>query len=538
MQKGNEQNYLKGAAILAATTIFVKVVGAIYKIPIFNVMDDEGIGVFQTTYNVYALILTIASAGVPVALSRMISAASATGRMGLVKRYYSVALPAFAAIGVFAMSMMFFCSGSIAGLMNNSLAAPGIRVLAPAVFFICILAVYRGYTQGFQNMMPTASTQVVEVLCKAAVGIVVALWLSRRGYDTSIVSGGAIAGVTIGLGLCIPLMMWHKRKTDRRIAPAGQGEDLPGRLAIFAKLMKVAIPITIGSSFMQIMIVIDNSVVLGRIQSGLGLAEKDASALYGLFTRALTIYNFPSALVVPVSISIMPAISAALAKKQHGEARDIMRSSLKLVNLLALPAAAGIMALASPIMQSLYNDPGKVTATILTILGAASFFVCFQLISTAILQANGHERLAMISFPVGGALKIAINYYLVATPGVGIVGPAIGTFTCFFVISAMNVCFIIAKVKDRPSFLAVIAKPLLCTALMAASAYGTYSLVIAVASGTMGTGRAAITLYLAISILAACLVYAVLVIVTGTVTRDDLRLIRKGDKIADMLRIK
>ena len=543
MQEYKKQNYLKGAAILAAATVFVKVIGAVYKIPIFNVMSDAGIGAFQATYNIYALVLTIATAGIPVALSRMVSSASALGHMSLVKRYFSVALPAFTLIGVAAMSGMFFFAGTIAGLMNNSLAAPGIRVLAPAVFFACVMAVYRGYTQGFQKMGPTAASQVVEVLCKAAFGIAIAFWLSSRNYETAIISAGSITGVTIGMGLCVPLLIRYKRIQDRSVLPAdiaadGAADALPSRMGVFAKLMKVSIPITLGSSFMAIMIVIDNSVVNGRLQSGLGLSEYDASALYGLYTRALTVYNFPSALVVPVSISIMPAIAAALAKRENQEAVGIMQSSVKLVNLLALPAAAGIMALAGPIMISLYNDPAPVTAAILTILGAASFFVCFQLITTAILQANGHERLAMISFPVGGVIKITINYFLVAIPEIGIIGPSVGTLTCFFVISAMNICFIIAKVKNRPKFRILFAKPLLCTILMAVSAFGAYGLIYRFGSALIGTSRAAMSVFLGLSIMIAVFVYGVLVIVTRTVTREDMKLLPKGEKLANMLKIR
>ena len=564
LQGQQKQNYLKGAAVLAAATIFVKLVGAVYKIPIFNILGNAGVGAFQTTYDIYALIMTIAIAGVPVALSRMVSAASAKGDSGLVKRYFSVALPAFILIGLTAMSLMFFFADSLAGLMNNSLAAPGIRVLAPAVFFVCIIAVYRGYTQGFQNMIPTAMSQVVEVISKMAFGLIVALWLARREYGTDIVSAGAIMGVTIGLGLCIPLLIWYKQRLDRRLGvqppPSADGtpfvregglqpsqdgdldevpqEKLPGRWQVFASLMKVSIPIALGAAFMHIMVVIDSSVVRGRLQSALGLTEYEASSQFGIYTLGMSIFNLPSALVIPIAISIIPAISSAIARSRGDEANSIMQSSVKLVNLLALPAAAGLMVLASPIMFSLYNDTAQVTSTVLTILGSASFFVCFQLISTAILQANGFERLAMLSFLAGGVLRIVVNYFLVAIPQVGIIGQAIGTFLCFLVISIMNITFIIVKVKDRPNFRAVFAKPLLCAALMAVAVYGSYTLISFIGSGFIGTGRTAVTLYLALSIFFSALVYIVLIIVTRTVTREDLKLVPKGEKLAKLLKIK
>jgi len=215
LQESNEQKYLKGAAILAAASIFVKIIGAIYKIPIFNILDDEGRGSFQVTYNVYTLILTISTAGVPAALSRLVSSANAGGKARLVKRYFSTALPAFILIGLIAMLAMFIFADAFAGLMNDSLAAPGIRVLAPAVFFACVISVYRGYAQGHENMVPTAASQVVEVVCKAVFGIAAAMWLRSMGSAMHIVSAGAIMGVTIGLGLCVPLLIWFKGKIGR-----------------------------------------------------------------------------------------------------------------------------------------------------------------------------------------------------------------------------------------------------------------------------------------------------------------------------------
>jgi len=538
LQETKKQNYLKGAAILAAASIFVKIIGAIYKIPIFNILDEEGTGDFQVTYNIYTLILTIATAGIPVALSRMVSAADASGKTSLVKRYFSVALPAFSLIGVAAMLVMFFGADTFTGLLNNSLAAPGVRVLAPAVFFACIIAVYRGYAQGFGNMIPTAASQVVEVICKAAFGIAAAMWLAGAGYESHIVSAGAILGVTVGLGLCVPLLVWYKKKLDREIPPGGDTSETPKWLGVFGKIMKVSIPITLSASFMSIMVVVDMGIVLGRLQSALMYTEQEARALYGLYTRGLTIYNLPPSIVVPISVSIVPAIAAALARRQSGEARGIMQSSIKLVNLIAMPAGAGLIVLAFPILAALYNDSNSLTGTVLMILGAASVFVCIQYITTAILQANGHERVSLITFPIGAAIKIAIVYTLAGNPDFGIIGSPIGTLSCFVAISVLNITFILVRVKERPKFGAVFIKPLFCSAAMAAVAYCVYNLLYWIGSGIIGTGRLAVVAYLAVTILVALAVYTVLIIITRTVTVEDMKLVPKGEKLSKLLRIR
>jgi len=538
--EAKRQSFLKGAAILAAASIIVKIIGAIYKLPLFQdgVLGVEGTGDFQVTYSVYTLILTISTAGIPAALSRLVSSAAAGGDTKLVRRYFSVALPAFTLIGVAAMVVMFVFADEFARLMNNSMAAQGIRVLAPAVLFACIISVYRGYAQGFENMIPTAVSQIVEVICKAVFGIALALWLVNMAYESHIVSAGAIVGVTIGLGLCIPLLVWYKRRMDRKLHVSSDAEGLPKRMDVFGKIMKVSIPITISASFMAIMVVIDNSIVLGRLQSALLYSENEARALFGIYSRGLAIYNLPPSLVVPVSVSIIPAIAAAIARKREGEAGVIMQSSVKLVNLLAMPASAGMMVLATPIMTALYNDSQQLTAQILIILGASAFFVCLQYVTTAILQANGHERVALMTFPVGAALKIALGYILAGNPNFGIIASPIGTLACFIVISALNIVFIKARVKERPKFSGVFIKPLICSMVMAGAAYIVYELLSRLASGIIGTGRLAVTLCLGAAIVAGVAVYGILIIKTRTITMEDMKLVPKGERLAKLLRIK
>jgi len=539
LQESKKQNYIKGAAILAAASIFVKIIGAVYKIPILRILDDEGRGSFQVTYNVYTFLLVLSTAGVPAALSRLISSAAASGKAGLAKRFFSVSLPAFIIIGAVAMLIMFLFAEALAGLMGDSLATPGIRVLAPAVFFACIISVFRGYAQGHENMIPTAVSQVIEVLSKAAFGIVAALILTGMGYAMHIVSAGAIMGVTIGLGLCVPLLTWYKRKLDRTLPAVSDSEELPGKLHVLGRLFKVSIPITLSASMMAIMTFIDTAVVMGRLQTGaLMLTEAGARSEFGIYALSLSIYTLPLALIVPLSISIIPAIAAARAKKQATEAERIMQSSVKLVNLLAMPAAAGLMVLATPIMITLYDDSRQLTSTILVILGAASLFTCLQYITTAILQANGHERIALMTFPVGAVVKIALSYILVANANVGILGSPIGTLACFAIIVLLNIVFIKIKVREKLGFITNTLKPLACTIVMTAVVYFVYEGVSRLGSAVIGTGQKAVIVYLGIAVLIGVSVYAVMIVVTRTITKEDFAYVPKGEKLAKLLRVK
>jgi len=544
MQEAKKSNFLKGAAILAATGVFVKIIGAIYQIPILRELGDEGAGYFHVTYMVYAFILAISTAGVPVAMSRLVSSAAARGDNALIKRYFSVAMPAFIMIGLVAMLLMYFFADNIADLMNTSLAAYSIRVLSPAVFFVCIIAVYRGYAQGFGNMVPTAASQVVEVVSKAAIGIAVVFYLSHLNYEAQFLSAGAITGVTIGLGLCIPLMMWYKGRMDDGMRDEPSPCPVPSRMRTFLRIMKVCIPISLSASFMSIMGVIDTGVVSDRLQNALMLTESEAIAQFGIFRKGLSIYNLPPSLVVPLAVSIIPAIAGVVAQNNKKEASSIVQSSAKLTNLFAMPACAGIMVLAGPILKALYYDPTQTPetfatmTTILVILGAASYFVCFQHLTIAVLQANGYERVALMTFPVGAAVKIALSYFLVGNPNIGIIGSPIGTLACFAIIVSLNVIFITVKVKERFKIISGFLKPLICAGIMAGVSYLTYEGVRYLGSGYLGTGNAAVVIYLAAAIIVGVVVYATLVILTRAITKDDLSHIPKGEKLAKLLRVK
>jgi len=308
--------------------------------------------------------------------------------------------------------------------------------------------------------------------------------------------------------------------------------------------MKVSIPISLSASFMSIMGVIDTSVVSNRLQNALMLTESEAIAQLGIFRKGLSIYNLPPSLIVPLAVSIIPAIAGAVAQKNKKEASSIVQSSAKLMNLFAMPACAGIMVLAGPILNALYYDPSQTPeafatmTTILVILSVASYFVCLQHLTIAVLQANGYERVALMTFPAGAAVKIAISYFLVGNPNFGILGSPIGTLVCFSIIVTLNVIFITVKVKERFKLISGFLKPLLCAVIMAGVSYLTYKGAEYLGSDSLGTGNTAVVIYLATAIIAGVVVYAALIVLTRAITRDDLSHVPKGDKLAKLLRVK
>ncbi len=538
MAEAKKQNYLKGAAILAATVAITKVIGFIYKIPLYNLLGDEGTAHFQVTYTIYNLLLTISTAGVPVALSRLISAARAMDRPMQARRYYNVGMAVFGLMGILGTLVMLFFAQPMADFMGDSQVSLAVRFLSPAVFFACLVSVLRGYSQGYNDMLPTAISQIMEVLCKLIFGLAIAWYFAKLGKDSPTVAAGAIVGVTIGLGVSVPIMMIYKKGIARR-NPDGAVLDRPKSYGeTLWEIVRVGVPITIGSSIMNIITLIDTKLVLERLQVGAGFSYDDAVVMYGVYSKGLTLFNLPSAFITPIAVSVVPVISAAIARKLRGELKGTVESCMKLTNLIAMPAGVGLAVLAQPIFTVLYPNSNEKGPMLLSMLGIASYFVCTYIITNSVLQASGHEKLSLMALPVGGIVKIGVNVVLVGMSGVNIAGAPIGTISCYVCITLINLYFIGKKLSERPNLVKITLRPLICAALMGVGAYGTYGLLHKFLFSAMGGGRIGAVFCLGGAIGVGVVVYGVLIIALGAITREDMLLLPKGEKLARILRIK
>ncbi len=529
MAKERRQNFIGGAAILAAAVAVTKVIGALYKIPLGNLLDKEGMAHFYVAYNIYNLLVILSTAGLPLALSRMVSQANALGRVNQRRRVFRVALVLFFAIGAACSSVMLLFPQQLAQLLHDSKAAAAIVSLSPSVLCVCLIAAIRGYTQGQGNMKPTAASQIIESLCKLVVGLTLAWALLGRGYSSDIAAAGAIAGVSVGSLLSLLVLSWYLVRSRSKKA----GSDLPqSRREIAGDLLRIGVPITIGAGGMSCITLLDQMLVMGTLQDTLGLSEAAATALYGEYTFGMTLFNLPSSFIYPVTVSLIPAIGASLARSDRAGACRSTESAFRLTALLALPAGVGLSVLAGPILDLLYPavpETAAAAAYHLSVLGIACIFVCLMVLTNGVLQAYGKEYIPVFTLLCGGALKIAANYVLVARQDIGIKGAPVGTLCCYALITVLNLIAIHRCIPQRPDYFRVFLPPMAATALMALAARGSYSFLLRV------LGSSGLAVLLAIG--AAVMVYAVAAILLGTVTRQDLLAIPKGEKIADFLRI-
>ena len=611
--------FFGGAAILAVGILVVKLIGMFYKIPLLNIIGEQGSADFNNAYNIYSVLLTISTAGLPVAVSKLVSEADALGRRNQVRRTFRLALALFLILGVLSFLVMFFGSEQLAGLMNDSMAAPGIRALAPAVICVGCLSAFRGYAQGHGSMTPTAVSQIIEALCKLTVGLGLAYWLVGHGADASHAAAGAITGVTVGTIVALAYMLMNFLVT--RGQESQLSDDQPEEAsAILKNLLMIAVPITISSSMVGIVTVIDTSLVQGQLQRALlenqdtwnlygnfvdftsleealsawQAALPDGSAvsmslldqyaaqaealrdqqsaltdlqsaslelhaalenisrtLYGNYSGALNIYNLPTSLMAAVTAAVIPAVSGALARRDRRGAGRITGSALRISALAACPMAVGLFVLGEPIMALIFpNLNPQLAGPLLSTLGLATLFVCMMLVCNSILQAHGFVSLPVIIMVAGGVVKIITNYNVVIQPTIGIYGAPMGNILCFALCMTLDLVVMSRVIPRRPKYIQVFAKPLAASALMGLGAWAVHGLMSKLFEATgifmsadpvthevLGlsrTGNAAATL---LAILVAVVIYGVLVIALRAITKDDLMLMPKGEKIARMLHL-
>ena len=539
-QTQKQNSFFGGAAILAAGILIVKLIGMFYKIPLINIIGEAGAADFNNAYNIYAVLLTVSTAGLPVAVSKLVSEANALNRRNQVRRTFRLALVLFLTLGLISFLVMF----SLAGMMNDSKAAAGIRALAPAVVCVGCLAALRGYSQGHSNMAPTSVSQIIEALCKLVVGLGLAFWLVKQGKDPDVAAAGAITGVTVGTVVALVYMVLDFFLSRGR--EDTHGTDRPDSAgSILANILKIAVPITLSSSMVGIVTVIDSSLVQGQLQSALNLTEKASRTLYGNYSGALNIYNLPTSLMAAITASVIPAVSAALARRDRRGAARITGSALRITALLSFPMGVGLFVLGTPIIRLLFPSLNvEVAGPLLSTLGIATPFVCMVLVCNSVLQAHGFINLPVIVMVLGGIVKIVNNYNLVGA--IGIAGAPVGNILCFGLALVLDLVVITRVIPNRPRLLPIFVKPAIASAIMGGAAWAVYGLLsrILTAEQVNEAGETirvvsrmgnALGIFLAIAV--AGVVYLVLVVAIRAISKDDLALMPKGDKLARLLRL-
>ncbi len=534
MSKRTGQTFFFGAILLMASNILVKVIGACFRIPLTNIIKTEGMAYFNAAYTIYVMFYNISTAGIPVAVSRMVSASVTKGNFKEAQKIFRISLNLFLVIGTVGTAVMMLGSKAFASNAEMPDAYLAILAIAPTVFFICVSSAYRGFFQGNSDMIPTAVSQVIEAVGKLGIGLFAAIYLTRLGTNSHVTAAFVISGVSIGVALSMFYAMAEKIKYNASSENKKRLSECPlaprPSNVILRELVVTAIPITLASSIMGLTNMVDMMFMTPQLIST-GLTEKAATSFYGTYSSmVIPLLNLVPPFIYPFAISAIPAVSAAVTQGDKPKAFSNIESAFRNCALISIPCAIGMGTAAKGIVDMLFVDEIIVSGTneyssvtlaspALSLVSASIMFLGIIAITNAVLQAFRLERYTIIATVSGIAVKLVVTYFATGIPNIGILGSALGTLLCYFTIMAVNLFFIITKTGYIPNAARIFLKPLFAGVCCGVTALGV--------SAVLPEG----SIFTLVSIAAAGCVYVAVIMASKGLSRVDIMMMPKGEKI-------
>lgn len=573
-KKNRKQSFIEGAIILSLSMVIVKIVGAIFKLPLTSILGGEGMGYFNSAYTIFNLFNSIAIAGLPVAISKIVAEKMSLRRYKDAKSVLKISTVFFSILGLCLTLIMFLSSKFLSLSLQNNGAVFSMWALSPSIFFICIMSIYKGYYQGLNQMTPTAISQVIEALFKMVCGLSFSYFINEKAtaeyivnntvfgkviedesvakdYILQLSAAGAVLGVTVSCFCGLVYLLFKKKKLKYVITKdmiKEQQESEPKR-DILKKIISIIIPVSLAAAVVNITSVIDLGSILTRLTIGLsndvdtilnmysghipeGISiDKIPNFLYGSYSgMAVTIFNLVPSITLAFGVSALPNITNVFISGNKNYIRKQVNSILKISSLFSIPAGIGIYFLSYPILNFLFSnkvDEVFVASTPLKYLGIASIFVAMSIPINSILQGIGRADIPVKLMVVGGIIKLSINYVLVSIPSINIYGAPIGTLVCymFIVVSSLYLVLMITGIKVN--LLDILVKPLVAAILCGISAKATYNLLFSFLHSK----------YVLIpAIIVGVVIYIYVILLLKTINENDIRMIPKSKKIERTLK--
>ena len=535
------RSLIGGMTVLGMTGILCKLIGVLFSVPLTWIIGSRGLSVFQGVFPTYNLLLTISSAGLPVAVSRMVSHCLAKDDPRGAKHVFRAALYLLAAMGAFCTLLMVASNGLLVSLVGQPNASAGFYAIAPCVAIVCVLSAFRGFMQGQQNMVPTAISQLIEQVGKVLISLPLAYLGYRYGTELGLAQAtaqaltgeaaqelqtqmaaaygatGALLGITLVEALALGYMVLlylRRRAAFDQIAQLGEAELLTSR-SVAGRLLRISIPITIGACIVPLAQFVDSALLVKRMLAA-GLSQAEAQTLYGLFSGlVIRLINIPTALALSISMSLVPAISACKAVGDDEGVRKQAGLGLRFAFLIGFPCSIGMSVLAEPIMRFFYEgslsaEELRAGAELLTMSSLTVVLFTVVQATSAILQGIGKQKIPMLTLCVGVGFKIVLNYVLVGTPGIDIHGGPIASIVCYSASMLPNLYYCVKHTRMRFDWKAIVLKPAAATAVMGMAVWGLREL--------LPSHRLLTLLTIAVGVA----VYAGAALLLGAFTKDDI----------------
>lgn len=549
-----QQSFLYATMILGVSTLLVKVMGACFKIPLAILIGESGMGYFTTAYDVYLPVYSLAMAGLPIAVSRIVASFVAEHKYKDARRTLKISKMAFLITGAVGFVLMFALAFIVTGVAKNPKALPSMFVIAPSILFCCIMSSYRGYYEGMRNMFPTAISSLIEASCKLFLGFTFA-WIVMSNYNgdeqtkLSYAAAAAMLGITLGTVLgSLFLIIRHKYKGDfiskeqLELAPNATDNKM-----LLKTLIAFAIPVAIGSLVNNVASLIDVAMVQRQLHTAVAsnpdvfydmYSQNFASGnivensqipnyLYGCYKGyAYTIFNLIPTITSVVGISALPVLTMVWTEGNKTAIKVNLESMIKIITLIAFPAGIGVAVLAPQIISLLFATDNNITANLLSILGIAACLAGMTTPLTNILQAIGKPSAPVKNIAVGAIIKIVVNFILVGIPGINILGAPIGTLCCYLYIAIADVFCVVKYSRVVPSLYVTILKP-----LFAAIVCGAVAFLTNLGLSQIITSDKFVTI---IAICAAGIAYLIALSAFRCISREDIITLSKSEKLANI----
>ena len=521
---------MSGVLLLSLSTVAVKVIGLAFKIPMLSLLDTDGMGYFNSAYEIYALLCVIATAGLPTALSMLVSSARAMGEGERIRRVFRDALLLFSLMGALGCILMMTFSSQLAKLIGNPESSFCIFAIAPTLFIICIASAIRGYCQGFEYMTPTALSQLIEAIGKLAFGMIFARLALDRGLALPHVSACAVVG--IGVGAAISLVYLLAAMVSRRIkdqldvcAKSSLAQRVKKRSSI-KELVSIALPITLGSAVLGITRIIDMTQIMRGLQS-IGVSAEESNRIYGAYTTlVLPVFSLVPSLIAPISMALVPQLSASLARRDVESENNVTESSLRYTALLATPASLALALFSEPVLNVIFPSQKaavELCAPLLSVLGGSVLFSCLITTTNALLHSYRKQRLPIISMALGVAVKLVSSYALIRISTIGVMGAPIGSLLCNITVTYLNLYFLWKHSGVRVNTGRTLYKPLLASVASVGGGFVLYRFLLLRTDTTLLPFCAAVGVSVA--------AYFILCLLLGCITAEDISLLPFGERI-------
>lgn len=514
-----QRTLVGGISILGITGLICKIVGVLYLIPLANLIGSEGLGVYNQIFPSYNLMLTISSAGIPVAISRMVAARMARGEARNPNRVFKAAFVILSVLGLISTLLMLGFSDRFAQATGTAESVHGFMMISPSLFLVCVMSAFRGYMQGQRRMWPTAISQLIEQVGKVGIALPLAFsFMQKGGYPMGV--AGALLGTSIAEAAALLYMSidyFFVRPGMQRLI-AQDTRPLEGYRTISRELLFTAVPITIGACIVPLAGTVDSFMLVKLMKAY--LPEQTALSNYGIYAGlVISLINVPTALAMAMSSNLVPSVSAKREARDWAGVKRDSAAGLRLAVVIGLPSSIGMSLLSEQILILLFHS--RYTAEQLRLGGqllsiSALTIVVFTLVqaSSGILQGLYKQRIPMYTLALGVLVKIAINYTAVQQPDINIFGAPYASLTCYIISAGLNMYYVAKYARFKLDWQELLLRPGLATLIMGVLVFALSSL--------LGLRLYRSWLYMGAVILVAIAVYGIAAFKFGAIKRSDL----------------